>query len=929
MQEVVAMTNIGTMHRRAFQGCTSLTSVDLTGLHMSGDNVFEGCTKITEIKTGKFTAIGNYMFKDCVNLRSVTLSTPKIGNGAFSGCVNLANVTFDSDEDIELSIGANAFENCGRNCSEFTVDFGDLVDVYSIGERAFANTTLKTISGINELQVLGANAFSGTYVQAVNASDFNLASVRLSGVPFDGITVKGGNGYTEKNGAIYFDNKLVYVNSSVSGEFSIPNTTTAILPYAFAASKVTSVSIPKSVTEIGASAFENSSVRKVTFAADSTLSVIPARVFYGSRVTEVQLPASITVVENGAFANSAIKTFTAEGLTEIQDGAFENAKALVNVTLPETLTKMGNNVFSGCSALKEIYLPALETLGLYTFRGASKLEKVVFHADATTTGKYTFTGTPVKEVTLGEKITVIEDGLFYQASAIESVTLPAGVTEIKENAFAETRRLTTVNGLDKVVTIGAQAFFNSGLTALHLDSAETIGYGAFASEGRNGEDIAASYKEVYMPVAQTIGAYAFLNGSMASLTLPASVKEIGAGAFASADNLATITVAADNTNFFADDNVLYRYINKAEGEYEIVCYPAARVVDGEVKSYSIKDGTVLVQAYAFYGLNKDALSKVVLPYSVNAIGDAAFFKSGITEYTFESIKAPILETVYRADVEQTIEDLATEATTAYYKGYYYANFDSYILDYTQYGNKTSALIINYPENGVGYDNHVYKLYFGVRNTTGIMMKDETRNCVKLINEMPSAAEVKGWNDWTVNAENKTKVEAFSEQVKLARLLYNNVMKDATQSTYVTEELSNKLLAVEGELRTVKAKFNITLKIASLEIAETSTHKTEYKVGEKFSMKGLVLTIVYDDGSTEAADMSKVVLENTEGLTKYDRYVTISYEGKTRRISVVVTEGETTDAKKEKKGCSSVVATSVAVMTMLGVGAVIYARKREN
>ena len=927
LQEVVAMTNIGTMHDRAFQGCTSLTSVDLTGLHMSGDNVFEGCTRISDIKTGKFTAIGNYMFKDCVNLRNVTLSTPKIGNGAFSGCVNLANVAFESDEDIELTIGANAFENCGRNCSEFTVDF-DGLNVYSIGERAFANTTLKTISDIENLQVLGANVLSGTYVEEVKASDFNLANVRLSGIPFDGITVKGGNGYTEKNGAIYKGNTLVYVNSSVSGQFTIPNTTTAIAPYAFAASKVTSVSIPKSVATIGASAFENSSVREVTFASDSALSVIPARAFYGSRVTAIQLPASVAVVEKSAFANSAIKTFKAESLTEIQDGAFENAKALVNVTLPETLKKMGNSVFSGCSALKEISLPALETLGSYTFRGASNLEKVIFHADATTTGKYTFTGTPVKEVTLGEKITMIEEGLFYQASAIESVTLPEGVTEIGANAFAETRRLTTLNGLDKVVTIGRLAFQNCALKTLQLDSAETIDYGAFASEGRNGEDIAASYTEVHMPVVKTIGDYAFLNGSMASLTLPASVAKIGAGAFASADNLATITVAADNANFFAEDNVLYRYTNKAEGEYEILCYPAARAVEGEVKSYSIKEGTVLVQAYAFYGLNKDALDKVVLPYSVNAIGDSAFYKSGITEYTFESIEAPVLEAVYRADVEQTIEDLATEATTAYYKGYYYANFDSYILDYTQYGNKTSSLIINYPENGVGYDNHVYKLYFGVRNTTGIMMKDETRVCINLINEMPSAEEVKSWNDWTVNTENKAKVETFSEQVKLARLSYNNVMKDATQSAYVTEELSNKLLAVEGELRTVKAKFNIALKISSLEIAENSTHKTEYKVGETFSLKGLILTIVYDDGSTQTADMSKVVLENTEGLTKYDRYVTVSYEGKTRRISITVTEGEA-ETKADKKGCSSVVATSAAIITLLGVGAVIYAKKREN
>ena len=925
LKEVVAMTNIGTMHDRAFQGCTALTSVDLTGLHMSGSNVFEGCKRITEIKTGKFTAIGNYMFKDCVNLRgTLTLSTPKIGDGAFSGCVNLAGVRFTMNGDI--TIGASAFENCGRNCSTFTVDFGGL-NVYSIGDRAFANSTLRTVPTINGLEVLGSNAFIGTYVNSVRASDVNLANVRLMGVPFENITVTAGTGYTERNGVVSKGDTLVYVNSSVTGELNVSSK--MIAPYAFSDSQVTKVNISKDVTTIGVSAFENSSVRKVTFAAGSKISVIPAKAFYGSRLAEINLPASVTTVENSAFANSSIKTFTAEGLTEIKDGAFENAKALANVTLPETLKTMGNNVFSGCSSLKEISLPALETLGVYTFRGASVLEKVTFHADATTTGSYTFMGTRVKEVTLGEKVTKIEEGLFYQASAIESVTLPEGVTEIGANAFAETKKLTEVIGLDKVVIIGRQAFQNCALTTLNLDNAEIIEYGAFASEGRNGEDITASYTEVKMPAVKKIGALAFLNGNMASVELPASLTEIGYGAFTSADSLATLTVAADNANFFAEENVLYRYIDKTEGTYEILCYPAARVMEGDVKAYSIKEGTVLVQAYAFHGLKEGALNKVVLPYSVNAIGDSAFYKSGITEYTFESIQAPVLETIYRADVEQTIEDLATEATTAYYKGYYYANFDSYLLDYTQYGNKTSKLIINYPENGVGYDNHVYRTYFGVRNTTGIMMKDETRECINRINKMPSAEEIKSWNDWTVNAENKAKVEAFSNEVKLARLAYNNTMKDATQSDYVTSDLANKLLAVEAELRAVKAKFNITLKISSLEIAEGSKHKTEYKTGEIFSLDGLKLTVVYDDGSTEIADMSKVVLENNEALTKYDRYVTISYQGKTRRISITVSEEVATDSGKEKKGCSSVVVSSMAILTMLSASAIIYARKREN
>ena len=72
------------------------------------------------------------------------------------------------------------------------------------------------------------------------------------------------------------------------------------------------------------------------------------------------------------------------------------------------------------------------------------------------------------------------------------------------------------------------------------------------------------------------------------------------------------------------------------------------------------------------------LSDLVLPHSVNAIGDSAFFMSGILEYTFESIEAPKLETVYRSEIDDAIQGMST---VAYYKGYFYTNFETYIYNF--------------------------------------------------------------------------------------------------------------------------------------------------------------------------------------------------------------------------------------------------------
>ena len=402
----------------------------------------------------------------------------------------------------------------------------------------------------------------------------------------------------------------------------------------------------------------------------------------------------------------------------------------------------------------------------------------------------------------------------------------------------------------------------------------------------------SSYTSINIPVAETIGEYAFYNGDMSTVKIEESVKEIGFGAFASAKKLKTIRVDS-NRVFFVEDNVLYRYIDREANTYELVCYPSAKAVteDAEsgLKTYSIKEGTVRIMACAFYELNEDVLDKVIIPYSVNAIGDLAFYDSGVTEYVFESIQAPVLESIYRQEIAEQIKAQATETTAAFYKGYYYANFDTQLYNYTKYGTETSNLVMYYPENGVGYNNHIYNLYFGEKHSLGILLEDSTRACITLIENMPSPEEVKDWLYLDVNEKNTSMIENFSETVKAARQYYNNASKNAEQFAFVSEEIEQKLLQVETELRAVKEHFNIPIRIASLEVAAESTHKNEYRVGDVFDMTGLVVTVIYDDFSTETLDTSKLTLLNTNKLTKYDRFVTVEYEGESVAVEITVTE----------------------------------------
>ena len=887
LSEVVDMPSIGTMHNRAFAG-TAITTADLTGLHMSGTHVFAGCTKLQTVTTGQFTAIGDYMFYGCTALRNnITVCSSKIGAYAFAGCSNLAGVTLKSPEGqaFEFEIGAHAFENCGTNLrGNFTFNFGEET-IRVIGERAFAGSSLKAIAPISGLETLGANAFTGTEISTLTLGDsFDFATIRLTGVPFDGITLKvatDSTKYKEQDGVIYNADmtEILFVNASVTGTFTVPAGVTKLGDYSFGASKIDKIVLADSVTEIGVGAFESSTVTAIDFAG-SSLTEIPQDAFRNSYITAITLPTSVTKLGSGAFAFSALSAFTGDGLEEIGSRAFESCPALREIVLADGIEKMGEGVFYGCNALKEVTMPSVKQLGAHTFYGASALEKVTFGDNAETVGEYTFAMTPVKTVVLGKKLDKVGAGAFYGCEQLKAIVLPDTVTEVGVGAFYGCKNLTTAN-LENVNVFGDNAFYDTALKALNLESAKTVGYMAFATQNRN----AGTYASLSMPNVERIGAYAFFNGSEGSVALPASVTEIGKGAFASSKKLTQITVADGNENFFADNGVLYRYVNKDAGEYELLTYPAGKVVaDGK---YVILDGTLRIQAYAFYGLKAGAVSHVVLPYSVNTIGDSAFYASGVKEYSFESIQAPTLETEYRSEVAEQIQALSS---ISYYKGYFYTNFETYVLDFTTYGKEVSTLKMNYPVNGTGYDNHVYTLFFGERTASKeALIEDYTREFVSLVTDMPTGEEIKAWLKLEKTDENIATVKAFAETVKTARSHYNNAVADEGQAKFVTEELAEKLLEVEDALRSVKKYMGIPFVVSGLQVGEASTHKTEYKVGEKFKMDGLVILVVYDDYSVEEADFDELELLTSSKLTTYNKYVEVSCRGAKVRVVVSVVD----------------------------------------
>ena len=146
----------------AFQGCTSLTSVDLSSLTtVSGSQAlsysFSNCTSLTSVDLSSLTTVSGYYaldsaFQECTSLTSADLSSLTTVSGidgmtsAFTGCSSLTSVDLSSLTTISGYAGMSTiFQSC---TSLTSVNLSSLTTISgSFGlKQAFWNTSLTSLS---------------------------------------------------------------------------------------------------------------------------------------------------------------------------------------------------------------------------------------------------------------------------------------------------------------------------------------------------------------------------------------------------------------------------------------------------------------------------------------------------------------------------------------------------------------------------------------------------------------------------------------------------------------------------------------------------------------------------------------------------------------------------------------------------------------
>ena len=146
------------------------------------------------------------------------------------------------------------------------------------------------------------------------------------------------------------------------------------------------VIVPEDVKSIGECAFWRSEIKRIKF--PSKLRSIKSQVFANcSKLTEIKIPDSVTTIEKNAFSGSALENIRLSAkLKKISESVFASTN-LKSIYIPEGVTKIEDGAFEFCTKLESMHLPqSLESIGYGAFRNNYELREVNLVSGTTVCG---------------------------------------------------------------------------------------------------------------------------------------------------------------------------------------------------------------------------------------------------------------------------------------------------------------------------------------------------------------------------------------------------------------------------------------------------------------------------------------------------------------------------------------------------------------
>lgn len=210
-------------------------------------------------------------------------------------------------------------------------------------------------------------------------------------------------------------------------------------------SELTTVTLPQSMKQIYANAFESCSnlaninlhdnievIGPYAFFGCGFHSInIPSKVkqlysyvFFGSKVEEVYLPEGLESIGDYAFSEcSNLKSISIpNSVHSIGTGAFSSCKSLAFISLPQNVSELPENVFEKCDILTGVFLPTnLIRIGSNAFRNCPKLIDVALPSGLSYIGERSFSGAGLPSITIPDSVRKIDDNAFAGCSNLDKI----------------------------------------------------------------------------------------------------------------------------------------------------------------------------------------------------------------------------------------------------------------------------------------------------------------------------------------------------------------------------------------------------------------------------------------------------------------------------------------------------------------------------
>ncbi|NLT15923.1 MAG: leucine-rich repeat domain-containing protein [Clostridiales bacterium] len=231
---------------------------------------------------------------------------------------------------------------------------------------------------------------------------------------------------------------------------TIPNSVTTINDNAFYLCKITSMTIPGSVTYIGHRAFTGCS-ELTTVSIPSSVTTIESDIFtnnYKLQSISVNINNPVYSSENGILFNKDRTALLCmpkkasgayvipDSITSIGSYAFSFCQNLTSITIPNSVTIIGDSAFISCTSLSSIDIPdSVAHLGANMFNGSTALTSISLPSNITAIPDYFFMSTGITSMTIPDSVMSIGSYAFSYCANLEAISIPGSIKSVGQNIF--------------------------------------------------------------------------------------------------------------------------------------------------------------------------------------------------------------------------------------------------------------------------------------------------------------------------------------------------------------------------------------------------------------------------------------------------------------------------------------------------------------